>query len=137
MRSLISLLLVLSLLCTCVFAIDPGEIAEQGVQQVLDRLSDLTDQTRTMTDEELAETIQSIAAEYHLTFNQEQLDFLISACRGLETADDVGTTVQDAGQKVSKFRQTVRSILDALAQMVQAIGAFFARIGTFFQELFA
>ena len=53
--------------------------ADKAVQQVLDRLEELTDQTRNMTDEELSETIRGIAGEYHLTLNDEQMKFLLSA----------------------------------------------------------
>lgn len=137
MKFLISLLLALSLLCTCVLALDPADAVEEGVQQVLDRLANLTDQTRNMTDEELADTIQSIAGEYHLTLNREQLDFLISACRGLETADDVGTAVRETGEKVSKFRQALHSIADAIARAIRALGDFFSGVGAMFREWFA
>lgn len=100
------------------------ESKDPAVQQILDRLSSLTDQTRSMSDDELSEYLQSIAGEYRLTLNQEQLDFLISACRSLEKANDAGNTVQDYGQKVSAFAQAMQSVLAAIQKMLSTVSGF-------------
>lgn len=100
------------------------ESKDPAVQQILDRLSGLTDQTRSMSDDELSEYLQSIAGEYRLTLNQEQLDFLISACRGLEKANTAGNTVQDYGQKVSAFAQAMQSVLAAIQKMLSTVSGF-------------
>lgn len=100
------------------------ESKDPAVQQILDRLSSLTDQTRSMSDDELSEYLQSIAGEYRLTLNQEQLDFLISACRSLEKADAAGNAVQDYGQKVSAFAQAMQSVLAAIQKMLSTVSGF-------------
>ena len=100
------------------------ESKDPAVQQILDRLSSLTDQTRSMSDDELSEYLQSIAGEYRLTLNQEQLDFLISACRSLEKADAAGSAVQDYGQKVSAFAQAMQSVLAAIQKMLSTVSGF-------------
>lgn len=134
MRTLISLILILSILCgcTCVFAADPletihkelaklpGELA-QKVEDIILELNELTDDTRAMTDEELAEKALAIAGEHDLTLNDEQLKFIIAAVRSLETADDVGDSLKDAGEKVSKFRQTLDSIQAILEKILAVI----------------
>ena len=100
------------------------ESKDPVVQQILDRLSGLTDQTRSMSDDELSEYLQSIAGEYRLTLNQEQLDFLISACRSLEKADAAGNAVQDYSQKVSAFAQAMQSVLAAIQKMLSTVSGF-------------
>lgn len=123
---LLCLMLALSLLAGCGRQkIDPAEEAEKAVQQVLSRLADLTDQTRNMTDTELSETIQGIAGEYHLTLNDEQMNFLISACRTLETAQSVGQTAQDVGEQVSKFGDTVHDISQGVGKVADTVSGLF------------
>jgi len=118
---LLSLLLVLALLGGCSSGhgrLDPGKEADKAVQKVLDRLTDLTDQTRDMTDEELAETIQGIAGEYRLTLNEEQMKFLISACRGLEAAEDAGRTAQSVGQAAKDISDGVGKVIDTVTGLL-------------------
>ena len=99
--------------------------ADKAVQQILDRLEALTDQTKEMTDDELAETIRGIAGEYHLTLNDEQMKFLISACRTLETAQSVGQTAQDVGEQVSKFGDTVHDISQSVGKVADTVSGLF------------
>ena len=83
LTTLLCLTLSLCLLSGCFVRNDDPIVqeADKAVQQILDRLEALTDQTKEMTDDELAETIRGIAGEYHLTLNDEQMKFLISAMR--------------------------------------------------------
>ena len=99
--------------------------ADKALQQVLEQLETLTDQTKDMTDAELAETIQGIAGEYHLTLNDEQMKFLISACRTLETAQSVGQTAQDVGEQVSKFGDTVHDISQSVGKVADTVSGLF------------
>lgn len=118
---LLSLLLILALLGGCSVRIggfDPAEEADKAVQQVLERLEDLTGQTRDMTDAELTETIQGIAGEYHLTLNDEQMKFLISACRGLETAGEVGKAAQSVGETVGNVKDGVDKVVDTVTDLL-------------------
>lgn len=119
---LLSLLLILSLLSGCsivnVGGFDPAKEADRAMQQILDRMEGLTDQTKDMTDEELADMLQDIAGEYHLTLNDEQLKFLISACRGLETASDVGKTAQSIGQTVKDVKDGVEKVVDTVTDLL-------------------
>ncbi len=121
---LVSLLLALCLLTGCSFGskkIDPAQEAEKAMEQVLDRLGTLTDQTRNMSDAELSQTIQGIAGEYHLTLNNEQMSFLISACRTLETAQSVGETAHDVGEQVSKVADTVHDISQGIGKVADTV----------------
>lgn len=122
------LVLALSLLSGCNIGgrkIDPAQEADKALQQVLERLETLTDQTRDMSDSELSETIQKIAGEYHLTLNDEQMTFLISACRTLETAQSVGQTAHDVGEQVSKFGDTVHDISQGIGKVADSVSDLF------------
>lgn len=94
------------------------EAFRQQVSLMMDDLDDIIDQIRGMSDEELRQTITALAQKYNIPeLNEEQMRFLVSLCRGLEKADDVGDTVQEYGEKVSKFRQTVNSVIERLQQV--------------------
>lgn len=115
-RPLFCLLLALILLTGCGAKEDASPL-----QPLLNQLSGITEQTRSMTDEELAVMIQSMAAEHHLTLNDEQLTFLISACRTLETADNVGQTVNELSKQLSKVGKAVSSIADSVGKVSDAV----------------
>ena len=140
-RILIFFLIIAALAHLSVFAISPepappSPALSQSVSQVIDRiteqLQEVTEQTRTMTDEELAAFLQELAGEYHLTLNEEQLKFLISICRNLEKADDIGDAAQDYGEKLSKFQQVLQSILDWVQKFFSAIVDLFQEIAQVF-----
>lgn len=113
---LFCLLLALTLLTGCGSKEDASPL-----QPLLDQLSAITDQTRDMTDAELTDTIQSMAGEHHLTLNDEQLQFLISACRSLETADNVGRTMQDLSEQLSKVGKAVSTIADGVGKAADTV----------------
>ena len=140
-RILIFFLIIAALANLSVFAISPepappSPALSQSVSPVIDRiteqLQEVTEQTRTMTDEELAAFLQELAGEYHLTLNEEQLKFLISICRNLEKADDIGDAAQDYGEKLSKFQQVLQSILDWVQKFFSAIVDLFQEIAQVF-----
>ena len=140
-RILIFFLIIAALTNLSVFAVSPepappSPALSQSVSQVIDRiteqLQEVTEQTRTMTDEELAAFLQELAGEYHLTLNEEQLKFLISICRNLEKADDIGDAAQDYGEKLSKFQQVLQSILDWVQKFFSAIVDLFQKIAQVF-----
>lgn len=135
MRRILVCLLVLAVLAGCM-AVSAAEDTETVMDQILDRLGEITDQTRGMSDVELAEEIQAMAGEYHVKLNQEQLDFLVSACRGLESVDSAGETVQEYGEKVSRFRQTMDAILDALRSVLDTLAGLFAFLGNLLDRVF-
>lgn len=117
----LALLLSLALLGGCTVKIGgfaPANEADKAIQQILKQMEGLTDQTKNMTDEELAETLQNIAAEYHLTLNDEQMKFLISACRSLETASDVGKTAQSVGQAAKDVKDGVDKVVDTVTGLL-------------------
>ena len=119
--NLLCLLLALTLLGGCSVKIggfDPAKEADKALQQVLEQLETLTDQTKDMTDAELAETIQGIAGEYHLTLNDEQMKFLISACRSLETAGEVGKAAQSVGETVGNVKDGVDKDVDTVTGLL-------------------
>ena len=127
LTTLLCLTLSLCLLSGCFVRNDDPIVqeADKAVQQILDRLEALTDQTKEMTDDELAETIRGIAGEYHLTLNDEQMKFLISACRTLETAQSVGQTAKDVGEQVSKFGDTVHDISQSVGKVADTVSGLF------------
>lgn len=140
-RILILCLIVAALANLTVWAAAPESAPpspgfSQAVSQAMDRLTEqlreVTDQTRAMSDDELTAFLQELAGEYHLTLNEEQLEFLISICRNLEKADDIGDAAQDYGEKVSKFQQVLRSILDSIRHFFSAIADLFRQIAQAF-----
>ena len=106
------------------------------MDQILGKLSEITEQTRCMSDEELAEQIQLLAEEYHAKLNAEQLDFLISACRGLERMDGAGETIQEYGEKASRFRETLENIFLAMQRLLNALSGFFASLNKLADQIF-
>lgn len=127
LTTLLCLTLSLCLLSGCFVRNDDPIVqeADKAVQQVLDRLEELTGQTRDMTDEELSETIRGIAGEYHLTLNDEQMKFLLSACRTLETAQSIGQTAHDVGEQVSKIGDTVHDISQGVGKVADTVSGLF------------
>ena len=63
MRRILVCLLVLAVLAGCM-AVSAAEDTETVMDQILDRLGEITDQTRGMSDVELAEEIQAMAGVF-------------------------------------------------------------------------
>lgn len=110
------LLLILALLAGC-----GGKQEASPLQPLLDQLAAITDQTRNMTDAELSDTIQSMAGEHRLTLNDEQLQFLISACRSLETADNVSRTAKELSDQLNKIGKAAKTVTDGVGKAVDTV----------------
>ncbi len=102
------------------------ETFKKQVEQMMEDLDSVIDEIRGMSDEELRQTIIAMAKQYNIPeLNDEQLDFLVSLCRGLEKADDIGNTVEGYGEKLSAFRQTMGKVKDAIGGIWEKLGGMF------------
>ena len=110
------------------------ELDEDDAVAIVNDLKLILDETKTMTDEELAAQIQSIAAQYGYTLDSEWVDKLIELVRSLEKLD-----VSQLTEQVEQFRTTLETAGEYARQAVgfgQKIAQFFQSIANLFQNLF-
>ena len=145
MKRIISLLLAVCLLCTPVAAMDLSEFNDvldklrgsevfsqlfdneelkEKTGQVIQRMRDFTDEIKTMSDEELEQTIRNVAAEYNIPeMNDEQIKFLMDLCRSLESVEKFGQTVKDYEQRFNDLGDTLQKLSDNLGTILEKLNA--------------
>ena len=145
MKRIISLLLAVCLLCTPAAAMDLSEFNDvldklrgseafsqlfdneelkEKTQQVIQRMRDFTDEIKTMSDEELEQTIRNVAAEYNIPeMNDEQIKFLMDLCRSFESVETFGQTVKDYEQKFNDLGDTLQKLSDNLTVILEKLNA--------------
>jgi len=158
MKRIISLLLALCLLCTPAAAMDFSEF-EQGLDklrhseiftklfeneelkektaQLIQRMREFTDEIKTMSDEELEQTIRDVAAEYNIPeMNDEQIKFLMELCRSFESVEKFGQTIKDyeekfnsIGDTLQKLSENLSKILDRLNELLDTINGILDKFG--------
>jgi len=145
MKRIISLLLAVCLLCTPAAAMDLSEFNDvldklrgsevfsqlfdneelkEKTGQVIQRMRDFTDEIKTMSDEELEQTIRNVAAEYNIPeMNDEQIKFLMDLCRSLESVEKFGQTVKDYEQRFNDLGDTLQKLSDNLGTILEKLNA--------------
>lgn len=132
MKRIISLLLAVCLLCTSAAAMDLSEFNDAldklrnseayaklfeneelkaKTAQVIERMRDFTDEIATMSDEELEQTIRTVAREYNIPeMNDEQIKFLMDVCRSFESVEKFGQTIKNYEQKINRIGETLKKL---------------------------
>lgn len=118
-----------------------GELADTIGQwdaaSIVNELKLMLDKTETMSNEELGQAIQDIAAEYGITLVDSQVQQLLDLCRGLEKLD--GDTlkekveqVQKTIQKLGDAQEKISGIVQTLKGVVETVRGFIVRVLSFF-----
>ena len=110
------------------------EIGSMDSTAIVNELKLMLDETRKMSDAEIRQEILAIAAEYHVSLTDNQIQQLITLCRSLEGLDPAALKqrveeVQDTLTRVSEAKTQVVGFVQTVTNVVSSIGEFFARIG--------
>ena len=109
------------------------EIGTMDSTSIVNELKGMLEQTRTMSDEEIRETIVQIAGRYDVTLTDAQIRQLIDLCRSLESlspdqlrqrVEEVQSTLQkvsEAKNKVVGFVETVKKVIDSISEFFQRV----------------
>lgn len=81
------------------------EISEEDAVAIVNELKLMLDEIAKMSDEELRQQINDIAAQYGYTLDEELVNKLISLCRSLQ-----GLTIADLQEKVEQFKSTIETV---------------------------
>jgi uncharacterized protein YpuA (DUF1002 family) len=109
------------------------EIGSYDAVTIVNELKLILAETKDMTDEEILEQINAIAAEYGVSVSDGQKQQLISLCRSLEGLND-----SQLKEKVEQAQAMIKKL--AVAQetatgIVQSVKEFFAAAADFFSNL--
>ena len=130
MKRIISLLLAICMLCTSAAAMDLSDFEQvldklrssdvftelfdnpelkEKTAMVIERMREFTDEIKTMSDEELEQTIRDVAKEYNIPeMNDEQIKFLMDLCRSFESVEQFGQTIKDYEKKFNSIGDTLK-----------------------------
>ena len=115
-----------------------GELADElgsddSAQSIIGELKAMLSETSGMTDDEIRETIRSIADEHNVRLTETQVQQLLDLCRALEkldperlsqSAEDAKNTLQkmeDAKEKVGGFLQTVKRAFESMKSLFEKL----------------
>ena len=109
------------------------EIGTMDSTSIVNELKGMLNQTRTMSDEEIRETIVQIAGRYNVTLTDAQIRQLIDLCRSLEglSPDQLRQRVEEVQstlQKVSEAKTKVVSFVETVKKVIDSISEFFQRV---------
>ena len=115
-----------------------GELAnelgsDESAQSIIGELKAMLSETSGMTDDEIRETIRSIADEHNVRLTETQVQQLLDLCGALEkldperlsqSAEDAKNTLQkmeDAKEKVGGFLQTVKRAFESMKSLFEKL----------------
>jgi uncharacterized protein YpuA (DUF1002 family) len=117
------------------------EIDDADAVAIVNDLKLILDETSEMTDDELRDQVEDIAADYGYTLDDELIEKLISLCRSLE-----GLSIADLQEKVEQFKSTINTVseyantVSEYAQQAvtfgQKVAQFFGKIADAFKSIF-
>ena len=113
-----------------------SQIGSMDSTAIVNELKLMLDETRAMTDEQIRQTILSIAGEYSIQLSEKQISQLIALCRSLEQLDTNTLRynveyVQGTLNKLSTARTEKSGSSGTAGEVIESIGSFFDRIGRF------
>ncbi|MBR5262150.1 MAG: DUF1002 domain-containing protein, partial [Oscillospiraceae bacterium] len=123
-----------------------GELADQigryNSIEIVNELKLILDETKNMTDEELAATIREIAEEYNVPLVDSQIDQLISLCRGFEkmNVDELKEKVeqvQETVKKIAEAQEKVSGIAQKIAEVTEKVKTIVETVTEFVNDLIA
>lgn len=115
-----------------------GELAEyigsEDASEMIAQLKGMLDQTAKMTDAEVREEIDKLAAAYSVTITSDQRSQLLSLVRNLEGLDT--GALQDKLVGIAKAAQNVNKATETISRVFDNVKGFFSSVGSFFTKLF-
>ncbi len=114
-----------------------NEIGSADSTSIVNDLKRMLGDTVGMTDDELRQTIRSIASSYNVTLTEKQVQRLLELCRSLEklnpdTLSRQADEMQSTLEKVSEAKEQVVGFFQAMRNMIQTIREFFERLSEVF-----
>ena len=117
------------------------QLGRLDAEAIVGDVKDVLNQTANMTDDELAEQIRSIAADYHISLTDYQVRQLIKLCRQMEKLGDLELKekiqdLQDKAKKISEMNDKAQETRETISTVVESVKSFFVKVGDFFAGLF-
>ena len=118
-----------------------GELAEgigmNDSESIISELKGMLNLTANMTDNEIRETVRSIASRHNVRLTDAQVEQLLDLCRTLEKLDPDTLkkrveNVQETIQKVEDTKDQVVGFVDSIKQLISTIEAFLEKLSAFF-----
>ena len=104
------------------------EINSYDALMIVNEIKLILEETKQMTDEQVAQEIRTIAAEYNVSLTDGQIEQLVSLCRSLEklntdelkakvesvqkTVKDIAEAKDKAGRFVDSVKSVIKSVID-------------------------
>jgi len=115
------------------------EIGSMDSTYIVQDLKLMLDETRKMTDEQIRNEIINIAAQYHVSLTDTQINQLISLCRSLEGLDAASLKsrveeVQSTLKKVSNAKTQVVGFVQTFRNAVSSVQSFFEKIQSILEK---
>ncbi len=116
-----------------------GAIGNEDSLAIVNELKLMLDKTREMSDEEIRDTVLSIAARYNVKLTETQVQQLLSLCRALEALDpaelkeragqvqDTIRQVSEAGSKIMNFLRSAKSFFASISGLFDSLNHFFTQ----------
>ena len=108
--------------------------SDGGGRLIRSHLKGMLDQTAKMTDAEVREEIDKLAAAYSVTITSDQRSQLLSLVRNLEGLDT--GALQDKLVGIAKAAQNVNKATETISHVFDNVKGFFSSVGSFFTKLF-
>lgn len=114
-----------------------GELAEyigsEDALAIINDLKKILDETKYMTDDEVMDKIDSIAADYNAELTDEQAKQIFTLARMFEglSAEEIQqrlVNMAKAAQKAQSFGETVQSVINSIGEFIKTVGDFFKDI---------
>ena len=117
-------------------------IGSDDATAIINELKLILDETRTMSDAELHQTITDIAASYGVVLDESEMQMVINLCRELEKLDVDGivsrvSELQNAFQKISDTKEKVENAANTVSDFASNVSSFLSKVGAFFEKIFS
>lgn len=125
------------------------EIGSYDAGEIVNELKLILDETKSMTDDEIAAEIRSIAGEYNVSLNDSQVSQLVSLCRSMERLGDSELTekvrsLQDKVKKMGELADKAKEVgekveetRDKLSGAIETVKKYTQPVIDFFKGLFS
>ncbi|MGE4354173.1 MAG: DUF1002 domain-containing protein [Oscillospiraceae bacterium] len=111
------------------------ELGSDEALTLITELKLIIEETKNMSDEELAEKIDETADEYNISLNDYQREKLVDLCRGFEKLDP--EALKDKVESMKETLQKMGELKDKTVSFFSALSEFFSAVGKFFSKIFA
>ena len=118
-----------------------GELAEDiGVNDsatIVSELKEMLNETANMTDDDIRETVRTIAERHKVRLTDAQVEQLLDLCRTLEKLDPDTLkkrveNVQETFQRVEETKDQVVGFFESIKQLISTLESFMEKLNGFF-----